>query len=183
MVDSQCLIKTIKLSVVDMRTRTDLKHFGRCMSHQCRARFLYLARSKFRLCSANHRLGYRSNLSCDWSSTAATYSEQETENRLRFRVGSTNMFGLNYGVCIFEHASTPIHVRFVTYMAPGTHTNHFWFVVKGTLWIKRAWIKTHNVSISIIHHSKICKTLAFFNQALIWSIRKLGLPTNHDIHV
>ena len=108
MVDSQCLIKTIKLSVVDMRTRTDLKHFGRCMSHQCRTRFLYLARSKFRLCSANHRLGYRSNLSCDWSSTAPAYSKQETEISRGFH----KYFGLNYGVCIFDHASTPIHVRF-----------------------------------------------------------------------
>ena len=29
-------------------------------------RFLYLARSKLRLCSANHRAGYFSNLACDW---------------------------------------------------------------------------------------------------------------------
>ena len=36
--------------------------------------------SKLRLCSANHRPGYWSNLSCDWPSTAWAYSEQETEN-------------------------------------------------------------------------------------------------------
>ena len=38
---------------------------------QCssRARFLYFARSKLRLCSANHRAGYFSNLVCDWPST------------------------------------------------------------------------------------------------------------------
>ena len=35
-----------------------------------RARFLSLARSKLRLCSANHRPGYWSNLPCDWQSTA-----------------------------------------------------------------------------------------------------------------
>ena len=46
-----------------------------------RARFLSLARSKLRLCSANHRPGYWSNLPCDWLSTAWAYSEQETENR------------------------------------------------------------------------------------------------------
>ena len=45
-----------------------------------RARFLSLARSKLRLCSANHRPGYWSNLSCDWPSTAWDYSEQEPEN-------------------------------------------------------------------------------------------------------
>ena len=44
------------------------------------ARFLSLARSKLRLCSANHRAGYVSNLACDWLSIVWTYSEQETEN-------------------------------------------------------------------------------------------------------
>ena len=39
-------------------------------------RFLSLARSKLRLCSANHRPGYWSNLPCDWLSTAWAYSEQ-----------------------------------------------------------------------------------------------------------
>ena len=42
--------------------------------------FLSLARSKLRLCSANHRPGYWSNLPCDWPSTAWAYSEQKTEN-------------------------------------------------------------------------------------------------------
>ena len=45
-----------------------------------RARFLPLARSKLRLCSANHRAGYFSNLACDWLSIVWAYSEQETEN-------------------------------------------------------------------------------------------------------
>ena len=45
------------------------------------AHFLSLARSKLRLCSANHRQGYWSNLPCDWPSTAWAYSKQETENR------------------------------------------------------------------------------------------------------
>ena len=44
------------------------------------ARFLSLARSKLRLCSANHRPGYWSNLPCDWPSTDWAYSEKETEN-------------------------------------------------------------------------------------------------------
>ena len=38
-----------------------------------RARFLSLAQSKLRLCSANHRPGYWSNLPCDWLSTAWAY--------------------------------------------------------------------------------------------------------------
>ena len=45
-----------------------------------RACFLSLARSKLRLCSANHRAGYWINLPCDWSSTSWAYSDQETEN-------------------------------------------------------------------------------------------------------
>ena len=45
-----------------------------------RACFLSLAWSKLRLCSANHRPGYWSNLPCDWPSTAWAYSEQEAEN-------------------------------------------------------------------------------------------------------
>ena len=48
-----------------------------------RAHFLSLVGSKLRLCSANHRAGYWSNLPCDWPSTAWAYSEQETENRPR----------------------------------------------------------------------------------------------------
>ena len=42
--------------------------------------FLSLAQIKARLCSANHRPGYWSNLPCDWLSTAWAYSEQETGN-------------------------------------------------------------------------------------------------------
>ena len=45
-----------------------------------RARFLSRARSKVRLCTANHRPSYWSNLPCDWPSTAWAYSEQKTEN-------------------------------------------------------------------------------------------------------
>ena len=49
-----------------------------------RTRALFLARSKLRLCSANHRPGYWRNLPCDWPSTAWGYSEQETENGPRY---------------------------------------------------------------------------------------------------
>ena len=48
--------------------------------HMIWVRFLSLARSKLRLCSANHRAGYFSNLACDWLSIVWAYSEQETEN-------------------------------------------------------------------------------------------------------
>ena len=42
--------------------------------------FLSLAQSKLRLCLANHRAGYFSNLACDWLSVVWAYSEPETEN-------------------------------------------------------------------------------------------------------
>ena len=45
-----------------------------------RARFLSLVWSKLRLCTANHRAGYFSNLACDWLSIVWAYSEQQTEN-------------------------------------------------------------------------------------------------------
>ena len=48
------------------------------------ARLLYLAGSRLRLCSANHRPGYLSNLPCDWPNAAWAYSKQETENGLKF---------------------------------------------------------------------------------------------------
>ena len=48
------------------------------------ARFLSLTQSKLRLCSANHRAGYFSNLACDWLSTVWAYSELKTENGPRF---------------------------------------------------------------------------------------------------
>ena len=47
-------------------------------------RFLFLAHSKLRQCSANPWPGYWNNLPCDWPSTAWAYSEQETENGPRF---------------------------------------------------------------------------------------------------
>ena len=55
---------------------------GRLWSHchkwrRIRARFLSLARSKLRLCSANHRAGYFSNLACDCMSIVWAYSEHD----------------------------------------------------------------------------------------------------------
>ena len=49
-----------------------------------RGRFRSLVRNKLRLCSANHRPGYWSNLPCGWLNTAWAYSEQETENGPRW---------------------------------------------------------------------------------------------------
>ena len=53
------------------------------------ARFIYLGRSKLRLCLANHREGYLSNLACDWLSIVWAYSEQDTGNGPR----SSHPFG------------------------------------------------------------------------------------------
>ena len=48
-----------------------------CITRAC---FLSIGQSKLRLCSANHRAGYFSNLACDWLSIVWAYSKQETEN-------------------------------------------------------------------------------------------------------
>ena len=55
-------------------------HDGDKMMGVIWVRFLSVARSKLRLCSANHRAGYFSNLTCDWLSIVWAYSKQETEN-------------------------------------------------------------------------------------------------------
>ena len=44
-----------------------------CSVYWFRAQFLSHAQSNLRLCSANHRPGYWSNLPCDWPSTAWAY--------------------------------------------------------------------------------------------------------------
>ena len=59
------------------------------MNAQNWARFLSLARSKLRLCLANHRAGYFSNLACDWLSIIWAYSEQKTENGPWYAVKSS----------------------------------------------------------------------------------------------
>ena len=51
-----------------------------CYTVTIGACFLSLAWSKLRLCSANHRAGYFSNLACDWLSIVWAYTEQEIEN-------------------------------------------------------------------------------------------------------
>ena len=48
-----------------------------------RVRFPSLAKSKLRLCSANHRAGYFSNLAYDWLSIVSAYSKQDIEKGLR----------------------------------------------------------------------------------------------------
>ena len=47
------------------------------------ARFLSVSPSKLRLCSANHRPDYWSNLPCDQPNTTWAYSKEETENKTR----------------------------------------------------------------------------------------------------
>ena len=80
-----------------------------------RARFLSLAWSELRLCSANHRPGYWSNLPCDWPSTAWAYSEQGIENGPR-------------------SWSTLAQVMACCLTAPSHHLNKFWFIIKCALW-------------------------------------------------
>ena len=91
------------------------------------ARFLSFARSKLRLCSANHRSGYWSNLPCDWLSTAWAYSEQETENgpwshRLRlmitlWSVEKWHHMNPGLGVPQGDHCS-PMQFAWVDFSAP-----------------------------------------------------------------
>ena len=74
------------------------------------ARFLSLARSKLRLCSANHRPGYWSNLPCDWLSTVWAYSEQETENRpWCWECSGRTVSVLSFDALVPCDVSSPVH--------------------------------------------------------------------------
>ena len=60
--------------------------------------------SKLRLCSANHRPGYWSNLPCDCPSIACAYSEQETENGPWYMMSSSSDLGWSPGMHLCRRA-------------------------------------------------------------------------------
>ena len=96
---------------------------------QTRARFLSVARSKLRLCSANHRPGYWSNLPCDWPSTAYAYSEQDTENWPWSH--HTSLLFAAPGVCFSSHTYA------VSWIGAHTRGNGQPHVVHD--WLDRLW--------------------------------------------
>ena len=82
-----CAFETAKMhGSILVRHRSDTFAPNRCLIDVDQrlftiwACFLPLTRSKLRLCSANHRAGYFSNLACDWLSIVRAYSELKTEN-------------------------------------------------------------------------------------------------------
>ena len=68
-----------------MVQRSDFKSKGGKLSSfdETRTCFLSLARSKLKLCSANHRAGYFCNLACDWLSIVWAYFELTMTKRRR----------------------------------------------------------------------------------------------------
>ena len=54
--------------------------FLECIFIPFSAVVLFFAQNKLRLCLANHKAGYFSNLACDWLSIVGGHSEQETGN-------------------------------------------------------------------------------------------------------
>ena len=98
-----------------------------------RARFLSLAQSKLRLCLANHRAGYFSNLACDWLSIVWAYSEHETENGPRSTL-------IRHGSDTFVSNWCPNNIHLRKYLntwkwLPGSHvvfitiTVEIWFEI------------------------------------------------------
>ena len=86
--------------------------------HSCdipiRACFLSLAQSKLRLCSANHRPGYWSNLPCDWPSTAWAYSWARDRKRAHDPI--TEYDSLRHNEWIGEQGETWLwHVQIELY--------------------------------------------------------------------
>ena len=80
---TSCFVMSlVSCSFFILNTFKEKRHlFSNKATNNIQARFLSLAQSKLRLCSANHRTGYFSNLACDWLSIVWAYSDQETENR------------------------------------------------------------------------------------------------------
>ena len=108
------------------------------MSWHIRARFPSLARSKLRLCTANHRAGYFSNLACDWLSIVWAYSEQETEN------GPS---------CSFRYVKLEAYWFSATSLSkwpPGGHIGHFGFQTNFTLALNiDSKLKWHNTYVCV----------------------------------
>ena len=116
---------------------------GRCLGLQALGLFSVSAQSKIRLCSANHRPGYWSNLASDWLSIVWAYSEQGTEKGPCWGLQAiTNvLLKFNYRGPILLSFSTINQVQsnfFVTVLFPqNIHFRaHLWgWVVGGFLWI------------------------------------------------
>ena len=68
-----------------------------------------LAWSKLKLCSANHRTDYFSNLACDWLSIGRAYSKQ-TENGPRSSKKHIN-FTIYLAQSLQNHVDSPCHER------------------------------------------------------------------------
>ena len=73
-------------------------------------RFQALAQSKLRLCSANHRAGYFSNLACDWLCIVWAYSEQETENRPSMGHHVDDKQGSHHGLSLSHQYIIVLHM-------------------------------------------------------------------------
>ena len=86
------------ISVVPMFLHKALLHI--LPIHSYLVRFLSFARSKLRLCLANQRRGYSSNLAWDRLSIAWAYSEQQT--------GNGHWSG--WMMCFFPHFVVALHV-------------------------------------------------------------------------
>ena len=76
-----------------------------------RACFLSLAQSKLRLCSANHRPSYWTNLPWYWPSTAWAYPEQETENRSKSGPISNSLMWYDAPIFSLYHSGGYAQVR------------------------------------------------------------------------
>ena len=80
---------------------------------------LSLTPSKLRICSANHRTGYFSNLACDWMSIVWANSEQEIENRPWFWHTSTH----HYDDVIMGALASQITSLTIVYSTVYSHTD------------------------------------------------------------
>ena len=133
-----------------------------CIEPQTWTRFLYLSHSKRRLCPANHRPSYWSNLPCDWLSTVLAYSEQKTENgpwnQLRCRVASGHVLNSEYFVGLYHQ-----QMIFGFYSGSWYPTNYHSPVATKTFHQRRdvdlvlcARVLPHACKILDIHKSLVC---------------------------
>ena len=108
-----------------------------------KARFLSLARSKLRLCSANNRAGYLSNLACDWLSIVWAYRLQARDRKPWWNGEPTTgvewkwLFSLSYfgdldslysntyrHICIYIFIFIYIYIYFINHVSDQYYKSH-----------------------------------------------------------
>ena len=167
-------------------------------SEPCHRNVLSRAQSKLRLCSANHRTGYwsnlaqrtvyslwaRSNLPCDWLSTVWAYSKPDTENVSKQR-GSPICIDLLWDWTWTPPPPPPPPPPPATPITAHAKTTFIFHTFKPSCWILLLWTESIicpqlNVLISkpVIRQNKCNQPMMF---GLTVPSRPVAVPTGSEL--